>query len=96
MRIATRLDDLANELKDYSGIAYTLATAMDLDCDASNLYSSAAHIIFCGLDDIINKIRILADHIGESQPTPFRTWIKTYLHGAGQWHFATNEQVITS
>ena len=77
MNIGTAMDDLANVLKDYSGLAFTMAVATDLDGDASTFYSSAAHILFNGLDGVVDKMRVLANLADSKKCGPYKVWIET-------------------
>ena len=91
MSIKVRIDNLANELNDYASIADLIATAADLDGDASKQYAAAADILYNGLDDIVKKMRILEDHTSDTDP--YRVWITTTKQGEKLWHFATYDQI---
>ena len=102
MRIGVKLDDLANELTEYAGIALTLSIAADLDVDIPDFCASTANIIYKGLDDIVDKMKILSDReipfdklwrATTPQPDPFRVWLKTHIHNFTQWHLATEKQI---
>jgi len=93
MSIRVDLGDLADELKDYSGLVFALMTATDLDSDTSNFYSSTAYIIFHGLRDIVDKMKLLADNAEPGKREPYKEYLKTTRSGVSQWHLATNNQI---
>ena len=102
MNIGVELDDLANDFRDYVGVAYALFYGLEANCEESSLESHAAKAILVGLCDIEEKMRILAareisadrqERASTPQPDTFRVWLKTYTHGETRWHLATEKQI---
>jgi len=102
MNIGVKLDDLANNLRGYAGVAHALCHMLEADCGESSLQYHAADTLECGLLDIERKMRILADcaierdkqsSASNPQPDPFKVWLKTHIHGETQWHLATEKQI---
>ena len=98
MGIGIKLDDLSDELKDYSEVAFTLSYAMEQDSETRH-YSATAFVLYKGLNDVIAKMNVLAERIiaGDQYCTlkeaiPRKHWV-LIDSGRLNWYLATEKQI---